>query len=118
MVVGAYGEFSKDLKLLLRQLAEAKVGASSTDSPIAYGEALQYLRRVVSTAAARAHTDLLLNGLRWCGLGGGEAYRRRKEGLREYDEGVAESRVAWEAHFCWGHTYGSANGDGRGNRSH
>ena len=102
LVGGGYGEFNRDFKRVMRQLAESKTATVMADTPVAGGEALQlqHIRRRVSTVLWRSQSNLLLNGLKMSGPGGAEAYRRRRAGRCAYDDGVAEVRAAWEVEFC------------------
>ena len=118
LVGGGYGEFNRDFKKVMRQLAESKIATVMADTPVAGGEALQHIRRRVSTVLWRSQSNLLLNGLKMSGPGGAEAYRRRKADRCAYDDGVAEVRAAWEVEFCRRGPTGTLSGDGRGRRGY
>jgi len=118
LVGGGYGEFNRDFKKVMRQLAESKIATVMADTPVAGGEALQHIRRRVSTVLWRSQSNLLLNGLKMSGPGGAEAYRRRKADRCAYDDGVAEVRAAWEVEFCRRSPTGALSGDGRGRRGY
>ena len=50
-------------------------------------------------AAVKGHAKLLLDGLKWCGPGGKEAYSRRHD--RKVSDGLAAAamRAEWAAQF-------------------
>ena len=98
----------------MRTLAESKIGSLMADVPVAAGQALQIIRRRLSTTLWRSQTNLMWKGLKVSGPGGAEAYRRRKADRCAYDEGVDEVRAAWEVEFGWRGPGGSLSGDGRG----
>ena len=116
LVAGGYGEFNADFLLVMRDLAEARIRTDMKTQPLAGGQALEHIRRMLSVAAWRAQANLLLNGLGFCGPGGAEAYRNRNAVLCAYDEGIEEMRAAWEVMFGWRDRRGSLRGDGRGPR--
>ena len=84
-VVGAYGEMSDDLLGHIKVMAEAKLGAPLKTAPGEASVAVEFLRRRMGLAAVKAQANYLLDGLRWAGPSGEDAYRRRKERRVEDD---------------------------------
>ena len=84
-VVGAHGEMSDDLLGHIKVMAEAKLGAPLKTAPGEASVAMEFLRRRMGLAAVKAQANYLLDGLRWAGPSGEDAYRRRKERRVEDD---------------------------------
>ena len=104
LVVGAYSEFSNDLIRLIKEAAAKKLGAALADDRNGAALILTAIRRRLGVTAARAQASIILDGVRWCGPGGAEAYARRNvanEHNRHLDE------VAYAHHQA--HYRGRAN---------
>ena len=99
LVVGAFGEFSDDLHALVDGLVKAKLPGPPELNKAARSVVYPYLRRRIAVAAVKGHAKLLLDGLKWCGPGGKEAYSRRHD--RKVSDGLAAAamRAEWAAHF-------------------
>ena len=82
LAVGAFGEVSKDLAVLVHELVARKLGASPESQQASASVVYTRVRRTIGVAVVRAHAQLLLQGLVYCGPGGAErlkAKRQRKE---------------------------------------
>ena len=77
LVVGAFGEFSVDLHMLIHDLVQAKIPGTPQDTRAARSKAIPWVRRQIAVAAMKRTADTLINGLAFCGPGGAEAYARR-----------------------------------------
>ena len=97
LVVGPWGEGSKDLHLLIKTLAENKMaarvrGRGGGGSDLELGQVLSQIRRFLSLTNVRAQSLCLLARLCHLGDGAKEAAGRRggKEGRRKEETGASE----------------------------
>ena len=107
-VVGAFSELSSDLKALAAALVDAKVPGDPRLNQAARSWAWNYVRTALGVAAARTNARIKLDGLRWCGPGGKEAYSRRREARQAAQVRADTARamynavhyVTHQAHHC------------------
>ena len=104
LVVGAFGEFSNDLKALMSSFVDAKVPGDPKDFKAARGWAWNKVRTTLGVVAVRTNARLKLDGLRWCGPGGKEAYGRRKERQKTADIGRSVMRALYNVSHSVVHT--------------
>ena len=67
LVVGAYGEFSRDLRKITHAIAESQMGAPRQVRPSAYAVALRYVTRRIARAALVASAEEIVTGLFYSG---------------------------------------------------
>ena len=117
LVGGAFGEFNDDYKKVMRLLAESKIRTQMKHFPVAGGQALQCVRRVLSIGLWRSQSRLLRAGLDVTGPGGAEAHARRNAAKVAYDDGMRDFQAQHDEQFCGGGGgRGLVSGDGRGSR--
>ena len=103
LVVGPWGDCSKDLHILIKNLAETRLAATSQQrgregSDLELGYILGQIRRVLSVSFVRAQSLCLLARLCHLGEGAKEAAGRRKQ-TREIEERRRSERLShYEAH--------------------
>ena len=104
LVVGAWGEGSKDLHGLLDVLADSRLrtvgmarGREGSDAE--RGVILGQFRRVLSCEAVRAQTQALVGRLQVLGDKGRQASRRREAVIREDRRLELEQRAYWQAYI-------------------
>jgi hypothetical protein len=107
MVVGPWGECSKDTHSLIKVMGETKVAAQAwargrpaSDNKL--GVEISQIRKFLSTAYIRAQGLCLLNRLRFIGKGAKEAAGRRNPARRlerdlqaHYQAHIRGSGLAW-----------------------
>ena len=103
LVVGAFGEFSKDLKSLMASIVDAKVPGDPKMTQAARSWAWAKVRRTLGLSAVRSNAQFKLGGLRWCGPGGKEAYARRLDKRKAADIGKATLRAMYNYVHCVTH---------------
>ena len=67
-------------------------------SPPAEGKLFTKARRTIGVAAVRAHAAMIIEGVKYCGPGGEEAYRRRHEVKQQADKYRVDLDATWHAH--------------------
>ena len=107
-VVGAYGEVSQDLKEFVNAVVESKMCGRAMVQQAAASYLYTKVRRTIGVAAARAHAAMVIEGVKYCGPGGEEAYRRRHEVKQQADKYKADLDAAWHARYH--HTHASLHG--------
>ena len=90
-------ELSPDLKAFAAALVNAKVPGDPKLNQAARGWAWHKVRTTLGVAAARSNARIKLDGLRWCGPGGEEAYGRRKANQEAADARRAAARALYNA---------------------
>ena len=107
-VVGAYGEVSQDLQEFVNAVVESKMCGRAKVQQAAASYLYTKVRRTIGVAAARAHAAMVIEGVKYCGPGGEEAYRRRHEVKQQADKYQADLDAAWHARYH--HTHASLHG--------
>ena len=104
LVVGPWGNGSKDLHNLVHTLAESKVAARSRargwqGSDEELGLVMGEVRRALSLDFVRAQALCLLTRLTYLGDGAGSAARRREQATWQEEERRRVQRAHFEAHI-------------------
>jgi len=109
-VVGAYGEFSEDLLEFVKILAASKIKMQLKDAQAAASVVVSHIRRRLGVVALKANADFLMDGLRWSGVSGAEAYKTRKARRWEDQEGRKEIQAEYYCTFHRSHAHMGAGG--------
>ena len=100
LVVGAFGEGSEDVHMLIQQMAENRAaamglrqGREATEAEI--GKLVGQIRRSMSTTFVRAQAQCLLSRMNCVGKGYAEAMKRRNWASREEEKMKCERQAQW-----------------------
>ena len=104
LVVGPWGEGSKDLHELVKVMGETKLAAKARSlgrecSENEYGLIISQIRRYLSTAFVRAQSMCLLNRLCYLGDGAQAAAGRRKDAKRMEEARSRDRQAHYQAHI-------------------
>ena len=99
-MVGAFGEGSEDIHMLIQQMAENRAvamglrrGREATEAE--FGKLVGQIRRSMSTTFDRAQAQCLLSRMNCVGMGNAEAMKCRHWASREEKKMKCERQAQW-----------------------